>query len=112
MQTYSSINEYISSCEPKIQKILKKIRITIKKSFPKAEEKISYGMPTIYLGKKRIYFAAMNTHIGFYPGPELVKKFKKELAKYDTSKGTIRFPLDDKEIPYPLITKITKAILS
>ena len=112
MQNYSSTTEYISSFEPKIQKILKKIRTTIKKSFPKAEEKIAYGMPSIYVGKKRVYFAAAKTHIGLYPGPAIISKFKKELAPYDTSKGTIRFPLDDKEIPYPLITKIVKAILS
>jgi uncharacterized protein YdhG (YjbR/CyaY superfamily) len=54
-----------------------------------------------------IHFAGWNNHIGLYPGSKPIEMFKDELAKYEISKGTVRFPLD-KPIPYGLIGKITK----
>ncbi len=106
MQTYSTIPEYISTFPTSTQKILKKIRTTIKKAAPKAIEKISYGMPTYYLNENLVHFTAYQNHIGFYPTPSAMTKFKKKLSKYKTSKGAVQFPIDDKLIPYDLITKI------
>lgn len=102
-----NIDEYILSQPSDIQEILQKIRSTICKAAPKATEKISYGMPCFWQGENLVYFAAAKTHIGFYPTSEGVSAFADELAKYNPTKGTIRFPLN-KEIPYDLITKITK----
>lgn len=108
MKTYSSIPEYISAFPASTQKILKKIRTTIKKSAPEATEKISYGMPTFFLNENIAHFAAYKTHIGFYPAPKAIEKFKKELASFSTSKGCVRFSVDEKLIPYALIEKIIK----
>ncbi len=108
MKAYSTVNEYISAFDTRTQKILKKIRTIIKKSAPKAQEKISYGMPTYFLNENLVHFAAYKTHIGFYPTPAGIEKFKKELSKYPTSKGAVQFPVDEKLIPYSLIEKIVK----
>ncbi|MBC7981846.1 DUF1801 domain-containing protein [Candidatus Parcubacteria bacterium] len=108
MKTYPSIPEYISTFPAPTQKILKKIQITIKKVVPKAVEKISYGMPTYFQNENLVHFAAYKTHIGFYPTPSAIEKFKKELSPYSTSKGSVRFPVDKKLIPYALIEKIVK----
>jgi len=53
------------------------------------------------------WFAAFKNHIGFFPTAKAIQVFNKELSSYETSKGTIRLPLD-KKIPLSLITKITK----
>ncbi len=108
MKTYSTVTEYISSANKAVQPILKKIRSTIKKATPKATEKISYAMPTYHLNENLVHFALMKNHIGFYPTPSAIEKFKNELTDYSTSKGCIRFKIDDKQIPYSLITKIVK----
>ena len=102
------IDEYIAGFPNEVQKILKKVRMTIRKSAPNAEETISYQIPTFTLkGKYLVYFAAYKKHIGLYPAPRGIEKFKKELSVYEGGKGTVRFPLD-KPTPFGLIKRIVK----
>ncbi|MBL8062341.1 MAG: DUF1801 domain-containing protein [Anaerolineales bacterium] len=102
------IDEYISNSPAEIQPILKKLRATIKKSVPRAVETINYGIPTFQLeGKNLVHFAGFKEHIGFYPTPSGIEKFKKELSAYEGAKGSVKFPLN-KPIPYALITKIVQ----
>jgi uncharacterized protein YdhG (YjbR/CyaY superfamily) len=102
---YKTINEYIQTFPVEIQIILGKLRQTIRKAAPEALEAISYQMPAFKLNGNMVYFAAFKKHIGFFPTPSGVEAFKKELASYVTSKGTIQFPLN-KPIPYDLVEKI------
>ena len=106
--TPKNINEYVAGFPKDVQEILEKIRMTIRKAAPDAEETISYQMPTFKLnGTYLVYFAAFKNHIGFYPTPTGTAKFQKELAGYKSGKGSIQFPLDD-PMPYGLITRIVK----
>jgi uncharacterized protein YdhG (YjbR/CyaY superfamily) len=107
MTNPKNINEYIAGFPEDIRKKLEKIREAIKKAAPSAEEKISYGMPAFALNGVLVYFAAFKNHIGFFPTAAGVAAFRKDLAAYDGSKGTVRFPLD-KPIPLSLIGKIVK----
>lgn len=107
ISTPKNIDEYIAAFPNKIQAILKKIRVTIKKAAPGATEAIRYQIPTFKLGGNLVHFAAFAKHISFFPTSSGVAKFQKELARYETSKGTIKFPLG-KPIPYGLISRITK----
>lgn len=103
-----TIDEYIKAQPKKFRATLQTIRKTIKKAVPKAEEAIRYGMPTFRLkNKNMVHFASHKAHYAFYPTPTPILKFSKELEAYDTSKGTIRFPMDT-EIPHNLITQIVK----
>ena len=104
---FVSIDEYIATFPQKIQQILEEIRVTIKVAAPEAKEKISYQMPTFDLKGNLVHFAAFKNHIGFYPTPSGIQKFKKELSVYEGAKGSVQFPLD-KPIPYDLISKIVK----
>ena len=102
-----NIDDYIAGYPKDVQAILKKIRTTIRKAAPKAEEAMSYQMPTFKLKGNLVHFAAFKNHIGFYPAPTGIEQFKKELAIYQKGKGTLQFPLD-KPMPLGLITKIVK----
>jgi uncharacterized protein YdhG (YjbR/CyaY superfamily) len=103
-----NIDDYIARFAPVVQKLLEKIRLTIRKAAPAAEETISYQIPTFTLnGKYLIYFAAYKKHIGLYPAPRGVEKFKRELSAYEGGKGTVRFPFD-KPVPLGLINRIVK----
>lgn len=105
---YKDISDYIKSSPKEVRGILKEIRQTIAKAIPKAEEAIKYQIPTFRLnGKNLLHFAAWKKHIGFYPTPSAAFKFKKELEKYEKTKGTIKFPLN-KPMPLGLIAKIAK----
>jgi uncharacterized protein YdhG (YjbR/CyaY superfamily) len=106
--TPQSIDEYIGRFPADTQVILEKIRATIRKAAPAAEETISYQIPTFTLnGQYLIYFAAFQKHVSVYPAPRGVERFKRELAAYAGGKGTVRFPLD-KPIPFGLLSRIVK----
>ena len=102
-----TIDKHIGDFPPKVQRILQRIRRTIRKAAPDAQETIKYGIPTFTLKGNLVHFAGFKNHIGFYPDPRGIEEFKKETAAYQSGKGTLQFPLD-KPIPYDLITKIVK----
>jgi uncharacterized protein YdhG (YjbR/CyaY superfamily) len=99
------IHTYIAGFPDDVQKQLFQLRTIIQESVPEAREKISYAMPTFYLSKNLIHFAAYKGHIGIYPGPQAIEHFKDKLQKYKTSKGAIQFPLG-KPLPKTLIQQI------
>lgn len=104
---YTTIDEYIATCDPAVQPILSELRAFIKEWAPDAIEKISYAMPCFYLQGNLVYFAAAKKHIGFYPGPSGITNFTKQFnelgLKY--SKGAVQFPLG-KPLPWELIRQI------
>lgn len=102
-----TVDEYISTLPASIRPTLSKLRETIRKAAPQAEEKISYQMPLFKFKGVVAYFAAHANHIGFYPGPNAIVAFKQKLADYYTSKGTIHF-LYGKPLPLKLISSIVK----
>ena len=91
--TPRTIDEYIAAFSPEVRSILERIRVTIKKAAPDAEEEISYQMPAFTLKGHLVYLGAFKKHIGFYP-PVRDKKLKRETSIYEGEKGNLRFPLD------------------
>ena len=100
-----TIDEYIAGFPPATQKILNKIRLTIRKAAPGAEETIKYRMPTFTLNGNLVHFAGFKHHIGFYPVPTGIEAFEKELSAYQQGKGSVQFPLDQ-PMPYDLIRRM------
>lgn len=105
--TPNSIDDHIAKFPMEVQAILEKVRATIRKAAPDAEETINYGIPTFTLEGNLVHFAGFKNHIGFYPTPSGIENFKEELSKYEGAKGSVKFPLD-KPIPYTLIGKIVR----
>jgi len=106
-KTAASVNEYIATADPHAKKALREIRKTIKDAAPKAEEVISYQIPGYKYHGMLVFFAAWKNHISLYPAPWGAESLKKEMAAYEGSKGTIKFPLD-KPMPLALIKKMVK----
>ena len=102
-----TIDEYMADFPAEARAIMQRMRELILQIAPEATEKISYGIPTFVLGKNLVHFAAYEHHIGFYPSSSGIAHFAEELKEYETSKGTVRFPLD-KPIPYDLVRRITE----
>jgi uncharacterized protein YdhG (YjbR/CyaY superfamily) len=103
----TDIDDYISRFPPSIRKVLKEVRATVQGAAPRAEEAISYQIPTFKLKGNLVHFAAFENHLGFYPTSSGVARFKADLASYKTAKGSIQFPLDQ-PIPRGLIRRIVK----
>jgi uncharacterized protein YdhG (YjbR/CyaY superfamily) len=98
---------YIENTPEPARARLKKIRQTIRKLVPDAEELISYQMPAFKFHGPLVYYAAFPKHIGFYATPTGHEEFKKELSVYKQGKGSVQFPLDE-PLPIELISKIVK----
>lgn len=102
-----TIEAYIASFPEEVRLKLEGLRAAIRSAAPNAEERISYRMPAFFLEGPLIYFAAFKDHIGFFPTPSGVRAFRRELADFATSTGTVRFPLD-KPLPLGLVKRIVR----
>ncbi len=103
-----TVDAYISAAPREARKKLQELRAVIRKAAPKAAERISYQMPYYHYKGRLAYFSLWKSHIGFYLPTPTIEEHRRELAKYETTKATIRFPLDQK-LPAALIQKLIKA---
>lgn len=102
-----TIRDYIERQDEAARPYLTAVYETIRQAIPQAEERMSWSMPTFWKGRNLIHFAASRKHLGIYPGPEAVERFKELLTPYHTSKGTIQIPYR-KPLPLALIAEIAK----
>lgn len=104
----NEIDAYLATLSPDKRAALQKLRRTIKAAAPAAEECISYRMPAFRSGGRLLVaYAGFTNHCSLFPCGS-VKPFAKELARYETAKGTIRFD-PKKGLPVSLVRKIIKA---
>ena len=107
-RTPTNFQEYAQDFPPQVRAILRRIRATIRKAAPDAQERISYRMPAFKLNRDIAYFAAFKHHIGFYPPVRGDAALKQAVSRYSGPKGNLQFPLDE-PIPYALIARIVKS---
>ena len=108
MKSYTNVEEYLTDVPADKRMALEKLRKTIRSVVPKAEEYISYGMPTFKYNGPLVSYAAFKEHCSLFPwGSGLIKKYAEELKPFKTSKGTIQFTVD-KPLPAALVKKIIK----
>ena len=105
--TPRDIDEYVSGFAPEVRLILERIRSTIRRAAPGAQETISYQIPAFRQNGILVYFAAFKKHIGFYPPVRGDAALEKAVGRYAGEKGNLRFPLAE-PIPYALIARIVK----
>ena len=103
-----TIDDYLAALGPGQRAALQRLRRTIKRVAPRAEECISYQVPAFRLdGRMLVWFAASANHCAFYPGG-IVQEYTRELEDFDIGKGTIRFQ-PDHPLPVALVRRIVKA---
>jgi uncharacterized protein YdhG (YjbR/CyaY superfamily) len=102
------VDAYIAAAPKAIQGKLKELRAIIRKTALAAEERISYGMPYYAYKGRLAYFSVWKTHIGLYIPTPVIEEHGNELAAYETTAATVRFPLDQK-LPIALIRKLVRA---
>lgn len=107
----SAVDGYIAKQPSEVQPVLRRVRRIIRSALPGAEEAISYQIPVYRLnGRLVVYFAGWKRHWSLYPVTDPVRAvLGNELAAYEVSKGTVRFPLGE-PVPTTLVERIVREL--
>jgi len=108
MRQFASVADYLRAVPPAPRAALRKLRKTIKAAAPEATEVMSYGIPMFKHHGMLVGYAAFKEHCSLFMSTALAKAYKKALAPYEKSKGTIRFT-PEKPLPAALVRKLVKA---
>jgi uncharacterized protein YdhG (YjbR/CyaY superfamily) len=109
MDKPANVDAYLAGIPANQRAALESLRQTIQAASPQAVETISYGIPTFkYRGRPLASFGAAKNHCALYGMPTEMEAHREALARYDTSKGTLRFPAD-KGLPKSLVRSLVKA---
>lgn len=108
---HASVDAYIAAQPEAAQPILQQVRAAMRSALPEAKEVISYQMPGYRTSAGVVaFFAGWKAHYSVYPVTEAVRAtFGDELAGYDFSKGTLKFPYDQ-PVPAELIGRLARVI--
>ena len=109
-ETSAKIKSYLASVPPEARKALQQLRAAVHAAAPDAAESFSYGIPGFRLdGRPLVWCAAWRAHTSLYPiTPALLRRHRLDVGGYETSKGTVRFPLAS-PIPSALVKRLVRA---
>jgi uncharacterized protein YdhG (YjbR/CyaY superfamily) len=104
------LRNYFAKQPPSARTRLKQMREAIRAAAPGGTEVISYSMPAFRLnGRILVWYAAWTKHTSLYPLTAAQRRTKPAALKgYETSKGTVRFPLDE-PLPVGLVKRLVKS---
>ncbi len=106
--TANTVDAYLQAQKEDVAAVLTQVRNAILKAAPKAEELISYQIPTYKYKGPLVHFAAFKNHCSFFGVSKTVfKKFEKELADFNIANTTIHFTVDN-PLPASLVQKMVK----
>jgi len=101
---------YLARLQPDARRHVKRLRDIIRATAPRAVPVVSYGILAFRLdGRILVYYAGWREHVSLYPITDRIRRAHASALKgYETSKGTVRFPLD-KPLPVRLVRQLVKA---
>ncbi len=104
------VDAYLAALDDTKRATLEALREAILANAPDAEEGIAYGLPAFKVGGKAIAgFGAFKHHLSYFPHSSTVlEACAEDVAKYETSKGTLKFPID-RPLPKTLVRKLIRA---
>ena len=105
----ATVDEYLAGVPARQRAALERLRKDIASAAPGAQECVAYGIAAFRQdGTLLVAFAAAARHCAFYPGRYPLTALAREVRRYDTSGGTIRFSPDE-PLPAGLVRKLVRA---
>ncbi len=103
------VDAYLAAVPADKRAALEKLRQAIRSAAPKAEESISYQIPTYKHHGPLVHFVGRKNYCSFIvTSKTLLEIFKNELKSYEISGTTIHFTAEN-PLPAALVKKIVKA---
>jgi uncharacterized protein YdhG (YjbR/CyaY superfamily) len=93
----ADVDTYLAAQPTEIRTPLLQVRAALRRALPTSVEAIKYGMPAYLIdGRAVASFAGWKTHYALYiVAPALFEAISNDLVGHDTSKGILRFALDE-----------------
>lgn len=112
-EKFASVEDYLASLPAEVRTVLEDVRATIHSALPEAADVISYNMPAVTIGGRRVvHYAGWKKHVSLYPTPDPTPEdatLADEIAPYAAGRGTLKFPIDQ-PVPHDLVTRIALAL--
>jgi uncharacterized protein YdhG (YjbR/CyaY superfamily) len=107
------VEEYLAHVPEPARSTLEKVRARIRSAAPaEATEVISYQIPTFNYKGGLVAYAAFSNHCSLFPmSGAVLRALATDLKAFQTSKGTIRFPVDS-PLSSALVKKVVRARLA
>ena len=108
-QKFSSVEDYLDTLDTEVRRVLEEVRAAIHEAVPDGEDTITYNMPTVTIGgRKIVHYAGWKKHVSLYPMPD-DEDLAAELAPYAAGKGTLKFPVDQ-PVPLDLVARVAQRL--
>ncbi len=103
----AEVDDYLAQLEEPKRSTLEALRRTILCVVPEAEQGLAYGVPAFRVdGRPVAGFAAFKNHLSYLPhSGEVLAALQVEVAGFATSKGALKFPIDE-PIPEELVEEL------
>ena len=107
-----TVDEYLAAAPEPHRSTLTRLRSDLRALLPEATETISYGMPAFKQGGKAIAgYAYFKAHCSYFPhSGTVLPAIGDDLAGYEWTKGTLKFPVDQ-SLPVPLLRSLVETRL-
>ena len=103
-----TVDEYLIDLTEERRELMEKVRQAILEAAPKADEVISYRIPTYKQNGPLVHLAAFKNHCSLVVvDKQILSAFQKELKAYKISGVTIHFS-NENPLPASLVKKIVK----